>query len=613
MMIIGTRKKIDDESVPGMVALPPPSSFAAVAPLLKKSAAVRTEDDLRQIVAALEPALAADAVWAALSPRQKRRAGKHLELTTAFEDGGDVWCVEKGRVAGARRDDPPPCGLCILVRGRATIAHAGRSLVVHGGDGGTHKLRMVLGRLSVPSGDAREFFKRGPAIEGKDSLYHRFVPPKRGREGDVTARFERGSTYIVLPETQSRRSLGRLDASLVAMRVLGDLEMATLLRKRTHNRHCARAAPLEGVTRATWVFPFWAGHILLREGDAPDRILLVATGSCLILRSDKEQEFRCVGSLAAPCFVGISPFFGGGDHGGKGADGGAQPVTVVAATDGHAFLFCPNCFLTALDNDSTSDATAGECTPKSRLVLAFQSLARSQMEAWALRPGIGEAACEEEEALVTHDAVAEDDDDEFWSEFDQGQSEADPGQKRLIEKLRAAQEKEILEMKMRTENSKMPIDVDSKISKGKLNRSKFLAAIHETFSDNCMAVTEPSPFVDNREKWLLEGDKSNVLRDTIAALSKGCGADATAVEDNDPFHNFAVDAPLGTDGDLRMSLQKPPLMPNRLERMATTCLGRKRPPEYDDSDPFLKPHPSMVSRKLHGKTLPIVRRNQEGL
>jgi hypothetical protein len=47
-------------------------------------------------------------------------------------------------------------------------------------------------------------------------------------------------------------------------------------------------------------------------------------------------------------------------------------------------------------------------------------------------------------------------------------------------------------------------------------------------------------------------------------------------------------------------------VPDRIDCMADRCLGRRRLPEYVDSDPLLEPCPSVVSREMHGKTLPIV-------
>jgi len=122
--------------------------------------------------------------------------------------------------------------------------------------------------------------------------------------------------------------------------------------------------------------------------------------------------------------------------------------------------------------------------------------------------------------------------------------------------------------------------------------------------------------VCDREKWLIDGDKGNILVDVMEALSQGCGIDFTKCEGDDPFHNFVVDKPPaantenGTGCDLQMLLKMPFRMPNRLSNMANECLGRKRPAAYDDSDPFLEPCASVVSRKMHGKTLPMVRQVQ---
>ena len=77
---------------------------------------------------------------------------------------------------------------------------------------------------------------------------------------------------------------------------------------------------------------------------------------------------------------------------------------------------------------------------------------------------------------------------------------------------------------------------------------------------------------------------------------------------NDPFHNFNI----AVKSDNGMSMQLPFPTPGKLRLQNENCLGRKRPLECDDSDPFLTPEPSVLpSRKIHGKILPIVRRSRD--
>lgn len=77
-----------------------------------------------------------------------------------------------------------------------------------------------------------------------------------------------------------------------------------------------------------------------------------------------------------------------------------------------------------------------------------------------------------------------------------------------------------------------------------------------------------------------------------------------------PFHNFTTTSSNDgnidtTESDNHMSLSMPPQISNRIAQMEK-CLGRNRIQEYDNTDPFLKPYPSVVDRKMHGKTLPII-------
>eukprot|EP00571_Detonula_confervacea_P009097 CAMPEP_0172317150 /NCGR_PEP_ID=MMETSP1058-20130122/30657_1 /TAXON_ID=83371 /ORGANISM="Detonula confervacea, Strain CCMP 353" /LENGTH=561 /DNA_ID=CAMNT_0013031637 /DNA_START=644 /DNA_END=2326 /DNA_ORIENTATION=+ len=555
-----------------------PSNFPEVARILKnRSAAIRSEDDLRCIRNALDPALnEADVVWAALSARQKIALCKHFELKTVFQDEGQSVCVDR-RARGIRSGNDSG-GLYILVRGRAILSCGSPSLLVHGGidGGGNSQLGVVLGRLALPSEDAHDFFKHGAR-----SLYHRFVSLQNKQGNVVSIHFEKGSTYIVLPEPQSRHFLDRLNASLIAKRVLNDIGIADLLCTKTHETVCCNDE-----NKPAKVFGFREGQILIKEGDDSDRVLFIATGSCLIFRNNEEQEIHCVGSISSPCFIGITALFGDRDSDGVSVDEG-QPVSVVAAADGFAFSFCSLCFLKSF---------------KPEAINAFQFLAQSQMAAWAAPTGGKEE--EEEDALTTQNDSVEEEGEIAPSLTVGNQLNI------LTDKLKFQVEESYKEnsviVNMPKKNSDTSIDADENLLKGKLNRLKFLSAIHETLS-NDLSRDVAGDVVHNRETWLLGCNKSNILSDIMQALSKGCGVDFTNCDGNDPFHNFIIDTPADTSSDLQMSLKMPSQMPNRIVHMSEKCLGRKRPPEYDNSDPFLKPCPSVVSRKMHGKTLPMVR------
>lgn len=596
-----------------------PGDFSAVARVLKtRSAAVRTEDDLRIVVGALDPVLAAsDAVWAALSARQKLLLCKHFELRTVFEDEcRDRLRVERRAGAGAGAasagdEGSGAGGLFVLVHGRATVACAGRSLVVRAGTtgGARGRPRKALGRLYVPSVDARDFLGRAGADEGGagGSPYHRFVSHEGGRGGDVTVRFDKGSTYVVLPESRSRPFLDRLNASLIAKRVLDDVGIGGLLRDQTHGAGCARAVPAtDGEDKAVKVFRFRAGQILIKEGDAPDRVLFLAMGSCLVLRENEERETHCVGSTLSPCFVGMPALFGRGDSEGDAVADGVQPVSVVAATGGYAFSFCSICFLASVD----------KAPSKRKLLNAFRFLARTQMAAWTIRPVVKERDDKKEDE---EDEMGEEDSTGTTDDNSEDEQEIIPRkamniqQNCLVEMLKLQVDESANENSIKTNtpngNPERPIELDPNLMTGKLNRFKFLTAIHEKMSSDPSRDAAENDPVRDRVKWLVEGNKDNILSDVIRALSKGCGVDVAKCEGSDPFHDFVGDGPAGTAvEDYRMSLRTPRQIPNRLRHMADETLGRRRPPEYDDSDPFLKPCPSVVSRKMHGKTLPMVRR-----
>lgn len=97
----------------------------------------------------------------------------------------------------------------------------------------------------------------------------------------------------------------------------------------------------------------------------------------------------------------------------------------------------------------------------------------------------------------------------------------------------------------------------------------------------------------------------------MIALANDCGVDYTMCEQSDqfngPFHTFITtdNVDTTTDIDDHMSLNMPHQVLNRIAQMEK-CLGRKRPQEYDNTNLFLKPYPSVVDRKMHGKNLPII-------
>jgi len=583
------------------------SKFSKVARILKnRCAALRSEDDLRCIRNAVDPALdESDDVWRALSARQKLALCKYFELKTVFEEEGQSLCVEGSRARGRIRSGISHFGgLYILVHGRAIVSCGRPSLLVHGGGtsiGGGSQLGKVFGRLALPSQNTDDFFRKTEANQHEMSLYHRFVSLQNEEGNDVNIHFEKGSTYIVLPESQSRPFLGRLNASLITKRVFNDVGIEKLLCKQTHE--------CNNESKATKVYGFRAGQILIKEGDDPDRVLFIATGSCLIFRSNEEQEVHCAGSMLSPCFIGIAPLFDDSDVNNDDSIDGKQPASAVAVTNGYAFSFCSLCFMRSLDRTSS----------KPSLMRAFQSLAKSQMAAWDICTIVeDDVEAEENNAWATqtqNDNVEED--DEIVP------SPANSQQNSLANVLEVESEEYMkvnaLNESVLCENPEMSIDLGAIFLKGRLRRSKLLSAIHDTISNDLSADIHSdlvgggvavSSAVHNRETWLLDGDKSNIMADTMVALSEGCDVDFTKCEGKDPFHKFTINTPTDNNDDSHdsMSLEMPSHTPNRVDQMAEKCLGRKRPPQYDDSDPFLKPCPSVVSRKMHGKTLPVVRR-----
>ena len=565
----------------------PSTCFSEVVRILKnRSPAIRNEEDLLAIRNLFNPTLSAsDIVWAALSHKQKLVLCKYFVFKTVYEDEGQMACVER-RDAVVVSKKESSYGIFILIKGRATISITdGPSLLVDSG-GDSSQLGHVLGRLSIQSDDANDFFKHDATTScegGNISMYNQFMSNRRGN--GVIVRFEKGSTYTFLPETQSRQFLDRLSASLTAKRVLNDVGIMNLLSKQTHENGCSNDSLLDGENKATKVFQIKAGQILIKEGDSVDKVVFIAKGSCFILRSNRENEVHCVGSLIAPCFVGITALFD------NVKSGGLQPVSVMAATNGCAFSFCSLCFLTSVDRASVTNA--------------FRDLAKCQLAAWSIR----HHAIENEEVGAL---PAPRDCSKVIRPRVKAKQQPLPVN---IELLTGQSTKEnSINMDESSESIQSSIDINA-LYKGKLNRSKFLSAIHETMSiDLKEERTIENDVVGGRDTLgLIDWDKSNALADIISALSENCvQVDVPTCEGTNPFHNFTINsvASVSNEDGLQMLLQMPFSLQStsRLRHMADKCcLGRKRPPEYDDSDPLLMPTPSVVSRKMHGKTLPVVR------
>ena len=129
-----------------------------------------------------------------------------------FEDRGLLLpCVERtGQVRGNKKhiigtmakEDDSPGGLYILACGRATVSCGEYSMLVQGGVDECNTIGIVLGRLSIPE-DARDFFREAKSRAERKSVYRRFVALEK-RRGNVSIHFEKGATYLLLPESTSQ-------------------------------------------------------------------------------------------------------------------------------------------------------------------------------------------------------------------------------------------------------------------------------------------------------------------------------------------------------------------------------------------------------------------------
>ena len=185
----------------------------------------------------------------------------------------------------------------------------------------------VLGQLPIlnSSGCCDIFFKRTEESQLSE------------KKGKTTIHFDKGSTYLVLRSAHSKPYLERLQGSLTEKSVLNDIGIGDIL---SHEKDCNCTDD-----NLIKVFSFKAGQVLTKQGDDPDRVLLIATGSCLVYRKNEEDEVHCVGSFVAPYFIGISsPFL---------ADICSlvkEQVSVVAVKSGVAISFCSSCFLTVMSS-----------------------------------------------------------------------------------------------------------------------------------------------------------------------------------------------------------------------------------------------------------------------
>ena len=273
-------------------------------------------------------------------------------------------------------------------------------------------------------------------------------------------------------------------------------------------------------------------------------------------------------------------------------------------TDGYAFSFCSHRFLKSVAEVSVR----GDDSSNEGLLNAFKFLARCQKAAWSINND------------ETKEKVEQSKGDDFRNEYvtsidifgnqtsnDFAASENITNTENSVSSslpVKTAEPDDTL-------GDGIAINIHNYLSKGKLNRSKFLSAIRESFScDLCGDYVDDSIIYEG-ENVLLQRDKCNLLSKIMSALAKGHGDDFTICEGNDPFHNFAIRDHTYSNDEMEMALQMPHRTPDRLTLMVEHCLGRKRLPGYDNSDPFLTPVPSVLpSRKMHGSTLPIVRRSR---
>jgi len=450
-------------------------------------------------------------------------------------------------------------GLFVLLRGKATVSSVGQSLIINAKPGCDLEAQHVLGQLTFPNSSTELFFKN---IENTNH------ETRQGRK--TTIHFDKGSTYLVLRPAHSTAYLERLQGSLVGKSVLNDIGIGEILQKKSHEIDCNGS-----VGNPIKVFSFREGQILTRQGDDTDQVLLIATGSCLVYRENEENEVHCVGSFVAPCFIGLTPFLQDYDI----CILEKEQVSVVAVERGVAISFCSSCFVTVMS---------------SKLKDAFTNLARTQMKTWTT----------------------------FATDEDETSNSMDPQHQKAEEA--ASKEESAYQTSIRTNatvdeddenDTTIAHDLNERLQTGRLKRSKVLSTIHNTIlsSSDLNNSKEQLDVIHNREKWLLDTDKPNLFYDIMIALTNDCGVDYTMCERNHPskgpFHNFTTTSNDGnidtTESDNHMSLSMPPQISNRIAQMEK-CLGRNRIQEYDNTDPFLKPYPSVVDRKMHGKTLPII-------
>ena len=252
--------------------------------------------------------------------------------------------------------------------------------------------------------------------------------------------------------------------------MLNDIGIGDILQKKSHeiDCNCSGSNPIK-------VFAFKDGQICLKQGDEPDRVLLVATGSCLVYRKNKENEVHCVGSFVAPCFIGLTPFLQDDICSLE-----KEQVSVVAVERGVAISLCSSCFVTVMS---------------SKMKDAFTNLARTQMKMWTTT-----------------------DEDETSNSMDPQHQKAEE----VASKEESAYQKSIHANATidEDENDTTAHALDEVLQKGRLKRSKVLSTIHNTISSDLNNTKEQLDVIHNREKWLLDIDKQNLLRDIMVALSK---------------------------------------------------------------------------------------------
>ena len=124
----------------------------------------------------------------------------------------------------------------------------------------------------------------------------------------------------------------------------------------------------------------------------------------------------------------------------------------------------------------------------------------------------------------------------------------------------------------------------------RLNKGVLLSRIHDRIVTESHG--EESSCHGETEKALVHWIRSGSMENISKALAKSC-----VVSDLQELEGRQCD------------IDYPELETNNIaKQMPTTCLGRKRPPSYVDTDPNLSPFPSTVTRQRFGKTLPIVPR-----